>query len=278
MPHSETSASLLHKALGEPTVHFFLIAVLIFALNAIANRSNENLLEIDQREIDARIFMQEMAIGEALTDAQREFITASYIEEQILVQEALAINLDNDARIHDMLAQKMRHVLSGEIIQPSDEELLEYYQNNLERYRTLPTLNVMELVTDTREQLDPEVLNLLQQGAEAEQILELVAGNSSPLPNVNPLDLANIFSAEFSDQAFAASVGTWVGPFASNRGQHWLQVLEVIPSRLPSLEDIRDQVRLEWISDEEDVRLAQQIGELWEKYSIVITNEGSSEE
>lgn len=272
MTNPEAQQTLTRKAMREPTVHFFLIAVLIFGLSAIASRNTENLLEIDQREIEARIFMQEMATGEALTEAQRNFITASYIEEQILVQEALAMGLDNDARIHDMLAQKMRHVLSGDIIQPSPEELESYYQANQERYRSLATLNVMELVVNNREPLSAGQLALFQAGTSADEILIDIEGTSGPLPNVNALDLSNIFSQELSDQAFSASIGSWVGPFVSNRGQHWLQILDSMPSRLPPLDEISDQVRLEWIAEEEDGLLGQQIAELWEKYTVIITD------
>ena len=102
---------LHQKLMREPSVHFFIIALFIFALYAITQSGNENLLEIDQREIDARIFMQELSRGEELSLEQRELVTAFYIEEQILVREALSMELDNDERIHDILAQKMRHVL-----------------------------------------------------------------------------------------------------------------------------------------------------------------------
>ncbi|GIT21560.1 MAG: hypothetical protein CM1200mP40_12420 [Gammaproteobacteria bacterium] len=61
-------------------------------------------------------------------EEQRQLVATIYVEEQILVQEALALGLDNDARIHDMLAQKMRHVLSGNVIQPTELELESYYQ------------------------------------------------------------------------------------------------------------------------------------------------------
>lgn len=277
MVDNKSLASQATPLLQEPMLHFFLIALLIFGFYALANRSAEETLEIDQREIDARIFMQEMATGEALSEEQRQFVTASFIEEQILVQEALALGLDNDARIHDMLAQKMRHVLSGNIIQPSDEELENYYQANLERYRTLPSLDVMELVANSSDELPAAAQQLLAAGAPAEELLAVIDGDSDPLPNVNHLDLANIFSPELADQAFAANPGDWVGPFISNRGQHWLRILDITAARLPPLSEIRDRVRLEWINEEEEARLNEQIALLWDKYSVVIT-EGSNEQ
>ncbi|MDP6535460.1 MAG: peptidylprolyl isomerase [Gammaproteobacteria bacterium] len=272
MSESPSSESILRRLLREPTVHFFAIAIAIFAIYGISQSSNDKLLEIDQREIDARVFMQEMALGEPLTGEQRELITSLYVEEQILVREAMAMGLDNDARIHDMLAQKMRHVLSGDIIQPSADELNDYYNANMTRYRSLATVSVDELVFDSREALTDQLASLLEAGAEPQQLLELEDGNQAPLPNVNRLDLANIFDPAFADTVFAAETGEWSGPFTSNRGQHWLRITSRVEAHLPALEEITDLVRLDWIAEEEEARLQVQVDNLWDEYTIIITD------
>ena len=266
---------MIRWLMREPLMHFFLMALIIFASYGLSNRTQTVLLELDQVDIDGRLFMQEMATGQALSEEQREYFTAAFVEEQILVQEALKIGLDDDARIHDILAQKMRHVLSGDIIQPSEAELEAFYQANLERYRTLPTLDTDEIVFNSRETLPSDLLAQLAAGAEAESLLSQSPGNLDPLPNVNRLDLSNIFDEPFAEQVFAAGIGPWQGPFLSNRGQHWLQVKSRTESVLPSLGEIRDRVRLEWIAMEEDQRLQTEIERLWEQYTIRILNDNS---
>ena len=269
---TDQNISRLQSLLREPIFHFFIMALMIFAIYGISNKDRKSVLELDQREIEARLFMQEMASGQALNEEQREYLTSAFVEEQILVQEAIKMGLDNDARIHDILAQKMRHVLSGDIIQPSQEELQTFYNGNLERYRTLPSLDANEIVFNTREGLPDEVKNALASGADAAELLELEAGNADPLPNVNNLDLSNIFDDEFASRVFSAEIGAWQGPFLSNRGQHWLQVTSKSASRLPPLNEIRDRVRLEWIGAEEDLRLQVQINRLWDQYSVRISD------
>ena len=269
---TDQNISRLQSLLREPIFHFFIMALMIFAIYGISNKDRKSVLELDQREIEARLFMQEMASGQALNEEQREYLTSAFVEEQILVQEAIKMGLDNDARIHDILAQKMRHVLSGDIIQPSQEELQTFYNGNLERYRTLPSLDANEIVFNTREGLPDEVKNALASGADAAELLELEAGNADPLPNVNNLDLSNIFDDEFASRVFSAEIGAWQGPFLSNRGQHWLQVTSKSASRLPPLNEIRDRVRLEWIGAEEDLRLQVQINRLWDQYSVRIND------
>ncbi len=270
MPDSRT---LLQTALREPTLHFFLIAALIFLFYALGQSRAQNTLEINQSDIDTQLFLQELSSGQALSEEQRQYVTSRYIEDQILVREALDRNLDDDARIHDILAQKMRHILSGEIIQPTAEELETYYSANAERYRTFETITNDELVFNTREDLPDSIHKLLREGAEPEVMLALSPGNVAPLANVNPVDLANIFSDEFADSVLGASTGEWTGPFVSNRGQHWLRITDRKAASVPALEDIADRVRLDWIAEEEEARLQQQIDALWLRYRIVITDD-----
>jgi len=259
----------------EPTVHFLIIALFIFVLYAITQSRNENLLEIDQREIDARIFMQELSRGEELTREQRELVTAFYIEEQILVREALSMKLENDERIHDILAQKMRHVLSGNIIQPTNVELREYFEENSARFETPASLTLDELVFDSRDPLADSIVDALHLNTDADTLLSMSEGTVAPLPNVNSVDLANIFDQEFADRILAADLGQWQGPYVSNRGQHWLRVIEHTPAGIPALEAIADLVRLEWIAAEEEARLQQEVDKLWNEYTIVIRNSES---
>ena len=246
MKEPEKTKNLVDKLINEPTVHFFVISVVVFIVYAISNLNGDDVIELDQREIDARILMQEMVSGQPLTSEQQEFITASYVEEQILVKEAVELGLDNDARIHDMLAQKMRHVLSGDIIQPTPAELESFYSSNSELYRAPATVSVDELILDTRNEIPIEIQTLISEGVNSDEILEMASGSSAPLPNANHLDLSNIFAPEFADAVFQSQGNEWIGPFSSNRGQHFLKIIERSQERIPPMAEIADRVRLDW--------------------------------
>ena len=278
MKEPEKTKNLLDQLINEPTVHFFVIAVVVFIVYAISNNlSGDDVIELDQREIDARILMQEMVSGQPLTSEQQEFITASYVEEQILVKEAVELGLDNDARIHDMLAQKMRHVLSGDIIQPTPAELESFYSSNSELYRAPATVSVDELILDTRNEIPIEIQTLISEGVNSDEILEMASGSSAPLPNANHLDLSNIFAPEFADAVFQSQGNEWIGPFSSNRGQHFLKIIERSEERIPPMAEIADRVRLDWITQEEEIRLQQEVNKLWDRYEIIINDDGSAQ-
>ena len=277
MKEPEKTKNLVDQLMNEPTVHFFMIAVVVFIVYAISNLNGDDVIELDQREIDARILMQEMVSGQPLTSEQQEFITASYVEEQILVKEAVELGLDNDARIHDMLAQKMRHVLSGDIIQPTPAELESFYSSNSELYRAPATVSVDELILDTRNEIPIEIQTLMSEGVNSDEILEMASGSSAPLPNANHLDLSNIFAPEFADAVFQSQGNEWIGPFSSNRGQHFLKIIERSEERIPPMAEIADRVRLDWITQEEEIRLQQEVNKLWDRYEIIINDDGSAQ-
>ena len=277
MKEPEKTKNLVDKLINEPTVHFFVIAVVVFIVYAISNLNGDDVIELDQREIDARILMQEMVSGQPPTSEQQEFITASYVEEQILVKEAVELGLDNDARIHDMLAQKMRHVLSGDIIQPTPAELESFYSSNSELYRAPATVSVDELILDTRNEIPMEIQTLISEGVNSDEILEMASGSSAPLPNANHLDLSNIFAPEFADAVFQSQGNEWIGPFSSNRGQHFLKIIERSEERIPPMAEIADRVRLDWITQEEEIRLQQEVNKLWDRYEIIINDDGSAQ-
>lgn len=282
MTTTKPAYSILTSLTREPTVLFALLALMIFLLNALAGRNSgqeSSLLEIDRRELDARILMQEISQGEEASAQLKAQIEEAFIEEQILVREAIALGLDNDSRIHDMLAQKMRHVLSGGVIQPTDEELSSFYSENRDRYRSEARVSVDELVLDNEEQR-LSIASLLSSGASIEEILDALGqsddegSSAGRLNDASARDLSNIFSEEYSAQVFAADLLTWVGPFDSNRGQHWLRILERTPAATPPLQEIIDRVRLEWIAVEEESKLALEISALRDAYQIRIV-EGS---
>ena len=277
MKEPEKTKSLVDRLMNEPTVHFFMIAVIVFIVYAISNLSGNDVIELDQREIDARVLMQEMISGQPLTPEQQEFIAASYVEEQILVKEAVELGLDNDARIHDMLAQKMRHVLSGDIIQPTPAELESFYSSNSELYRAPATVSVDELILDTDNEIPIEIQTLISQGVNSDEILTIASGTSAPLPNANHLDLSNIFAPEFADAVFQSQGNEWIGPFSSNRGQHFLKIIERSEERIPPMAEIADRVRLDWITQEEEIRLQQEVNKLWDRYEIIINDDGSAQ-
>ena len=265
--------SLSRRLLREPTLHFVLLAAALFVVNAAVRSGSREVIEIDRGVVEARILLGEMRLGAPLPEDRRRQIEQAYIDEQVLVREALALGLELDARIHDILAQKMRHVLSGDVIQPTDDELRAYYQTNPTRYAPVPAVTVDELVVRSPDPLPETLADQLRRGVAADRLVSDLAGSRGVLSGTTRGDLTSMFSAEVAERVFRAESGQWVGPHHSVRGQHWLRVGARSDDTPPALDAVRDQVRLDWIADEEEARLEQRVAELRARYAIVYTGE-----
>ena len=274
---SAPMAKFFHRLGQEPTSYFVALAVLLLLLSALFNSSDDTTLVIDRRTIDGRILIMEMRSGRSLSQEQRQQIEDQYIGEQILVREARLLGLENDNRIYDILIQKVRHVLSGDVIQPSLADLRKYYQSNQQRYVSPPTVTLDEIVIRSKDSLPQTVLKLFTDGAPAEDIIGDQDGIQSLLPKIDSTDLINIFDPVIAEAVMQAQVGQWLGPHLSARGQHWLRIKERFETFTPDLESIHSRVRLDWVRDEEENRFQDYLLELREKTTIEFIGETTSE-
>ena len=276
MAHQTQARSAISRILREPTLHFMLLAALLFAISALIGSRNSNLVEVSRAEIAVRVVQLEAARGAPLTAEERQQVDEGYIKQAILVREALALGLENDAVIDDILVQKMLHVLSGDVIQPTDAEIEEYYETNHTRYTSAPAVTVDEIVVATAGPLPAALSALLRDGTPPEQLPSDLPMSQSVMSDVTLQGLTRILGEATAALVFSAEPGVWVGPHRTVRGQHWFRIRERSDSSLSPLEVIREEVRLDWIREHESTRLEQRFTDIRKRYTVVFTdgNEG----
>jgi hypothetical protein len=260
--------------LREPTLHFALLAGALFMIAALVGSDDGEVIEIDRAVVVATEAGIVAERGAPLTAEERQIVQRTLIDEEVLVREALARGLDQgDPRIRDILVQKMLHVLSADVIQPTDAELSAYYEANPERYGSSGMMTVDELVIPTADALPPALEKQLREGVPAEALVSELELTPRRIPDASPEDLMVVFGPETAALVSGAAAGTWVGPHRTVRGQHWFRVVERGAAGAPPLDEIREQVRLDWIAEEETARLERRVAELRDGYSVVITGE-----
>ena len=99
-------------------------------------------------------------------------------------------------------------------------------------------------------------------------VLETESSRIRPLPELRESELGSIFSPAFAREAIAAAP-KWSGPFASNRGQHWLRIIEMTPSHTPQFDEIKELVRAGWLQQAEAQQERELTEELVESYRII---------
>jgi hypothetical protein len=77
-------------------------------------------------------------------------------------------------------------------------------------------------------------------------------GDPSPFPRVQngrtPTEVAHLFGDGFAGALSAAERGRWTGPVSSRRGLHLVRVTEVRQARTPELDEVRADVRADWLT------------------------------
>ncbi len=240
--------------LSEPLSLFTLIGCALFLVNALF-APQERALLISDAEIEALLLLAELDKDAPLTTAEVETVTADYIAQQVLVAEAKVRGLDQDSRINVLLAEKMLHVLSAEVPQPSQTQLEEFYTRNQARYVQPESHRGEEIVLERNDK------------RELATVLETEPARIRPLPPLKQSELASIFSSAFADTAISAAP-QWAGPFDSSRGRHWLRILETAPSYTPQLNEIIELVRADWLRQAEQRQERELTEELIKSYRI----------
>ena len=275
MAEPTSATPLFRRILREPTSHFVLLAAVLFGANAALESWRGNVITIDPVQISVRIAELEAIRGAPLSPEERQLVEDAYIDEQVLVREALDMGLEADRRIDDILVQKMLHVLSGDVIQPTEDELRGFYEAHRTSYTSEPTLTVAEVVIAGDSPVAGDLVDQLRGGASAEQLAENADARSSVLRQVTGGDLRRLFGPVTAELILSANTEGWIGPHGTVRGQHWFRIIERTTPELPALESVRERVRLDWVADQEATRLNQRVRELRERYNIVIEEAGS---
>lgn len=266
-----SSERFVRRALREPTLHFALLAALLFLIGAVAKSLNRPVVEIDPRSVEFRIRQLERGRGAALNDNERRMAEDAYVDEQVLAHEARVRRLDDDEKIRAILYQKMLHVLSGDVPQPTDAELRRYFDDNRARYAGRPAVTVEDFLVGERFHS-----TAVKAGFDPDSIKPEGRLRRTVLTRVTEGELAWSFGEEMAAMVFAAETGSFVGPHPSADGEHWFRVIDRIDgTEAPPLDKIREQARFDWMAQKEESLLRKRIAEIRKRYSVRFT-QGSS--
>jgi hypothetical protein len=176
------------------------------------------------------------------------------------------MGLEADERIDDILVQKMLHILSGDVIQPTDAELEAFYEENRDAYSVDASVTIDEVVVPAGTEL-PRVLFT---GTPPEQLPPGSVISHRMMERQTFEDLAQIYGNAGASTVTSSETGDWWEVQETERGVHWVRVRERFGQTTPPLAVVRDAVRLDWIASREQARLLERVAEIRTAYTIVV--------
>jgi hypothetical protein len=249
------------KIIREPLFHFLLLGAAIFAVYGVATRHKTDKpgqILVTQGTIENLVTGFTRTWQRPPTEEELQGLVRDYIREEVAYREALAFGLDRDDMIVRRRLRQKLEFLSDELATrtgPSDGELQSFLQAHIGLFQFEPLFSFRQIY------FNPQLHggNLHHDIARALEDLERAGSRANTthlgdpfllersFENVSLSDVKRTFGDQFASAVAALQLGMWQGPINSGYGTHLVFVAQRSGSRLPALDEVRDQVRREWL-------------------------------
>lgn len=277
------------RLLHEPLLYFLLAGAALFAGHrwlqsgtATAAGAGEHRIEVTADDV-RQMTVSWLAAGRpAPTPEQTRRLIDAWVHDEILYREALALGLDeNDTIVKRRMVQKMEFLAEdlSALREPSDAELRTWFDGHAGRF-TMParvTFRHVYFSPDRRggpagaEAAAARALATLDgKPADAAAVGGDPFMGQSQYPEREPGDVAKDFGPAFADALFATAPGGWRGPLVSGLGAHLVFVETLVPARIPSFEEVADEVRTAWIADQREEWKRAAYDGMRRRYDVVL--------
>lgn len=266
-PSAGTSSSWLR----EPVLHFAVLAALLFVLDYFARQAQKEQIVVSRETAEFLIQQREdLELRELSPEERRETID-SFVEDEILYNEAYKRGLDRgDSRMRRNMILKMRGLLGGEVGEPTDEELREWYEQNRERFVRPPTLSLEQVFFGDPQAIPAGLPESLNAGLDPSTIGEDRFETPRNLVQVFQRELVGRFGPDAAGAILALDDDRWHGSFESPLGIHFVRVTGREPAMDPPYERVKPYLAGEWTLAQTRARIEREVESLRDDYEIVI--------
>lgn len=283
----------LNRAFRDPVFHLVVIGGLLFWADGVFNAAGDrsHVIEISEARLAWLKNASEKATGHPPTDEMLPHLIDSYVQEEVLYREALALDMQRDDLIvRRRLAQKMRFFVDSvaHSSAPDDEELRSFYDERRELFRKPERFSFSHhyFSSDRRGNAREDAAEALVElqgmvaksgGGSGSDRGSSFAGDPFMLPYHFAGQASQEVSRHFGDE-FAAGlsklpIGEWSGPVRSAYGWHLVRLTQKHESVVLPYEAVADKVLTQWQEGERLKANKQALARLQEKYQVVISPE-----
>jgi peptidyl-prolyl cis-trans isomerase C len=273
------------KVFREPLVLFLLIGFALFGMYGWMERGRSSagnyqiaLTLDDLKQLDISFVSQ---WHRQPTPDEFRGLVESFIRQEVLYREGLAMGLDKDDTIvKRRMAQKMEF-LSEDVAsahEPSTDELRAWYATNSQKFALADRATFRHLFFgfDRRGQ-NAESAAALALSQLKGQPEDSVIGKQLADPFMfqdyygdrAPDQLAKEFGPTFAIGLYKLQPGMWQGPVESGYGWHLIWIESLIPGRIPAFEEVEPDVKTAWLADQKAIEWQKAYAKMRAKYEVV---------
>ncbi len=196
----------------------------------------------------------EQQLGAAL---QEQGSTLEEFQQQQRTQ--VKIQLNNEA---------LRKDVAG-TIEPSDAKLASYFENNISKYQTQEQVRASHILVQD-EETATDLIQRLEAGANFAELANQYSTDTTSAEKGGDLGwfARGKMVPEFEEVVFSLEVGEISAPVKTNYGYHIIRLDERRSAHTPILEEVRDQVRDDFIAEKTDERFNEWYEEIHAQATI----------
>ncbi len=263
--------------MNKKVLSFFLIGFLIYLFDYSFNENeDENVITIYDDEIQVLIKNWNEQVGRPPREEDIRGIIDQLVEEEILYREAVKLGLDkNDIIVKRRLAQKLMFLRDSlEPITPTTESLVEYYEENQEKYLIEELYTFSQIYfsfSPSSQERAKTSLSESQNGSEPTGGEPFMLGKN--FVNRTKKEITRDFGNKFSEALVKLQLGKWHGPIKSSYGDHLVILINSSDSKQLNFEEAKSFVITDFLAEKNKKNQDNYLASLKEKYNVVIESD-----
>jgi hypothetical protein len=259
-------------------VLFAVVGAALYGIWVLAAPADVETVRIEPAALRALETQQAELLGRPLTEEEIEEVREGYIEDEVLLHEALNRGLHlSDGRTRRRLTRIMRGALTETIADPSVAQLQAYFRDNIERFTSSESARIEQVMFPWGDEISEEelgrILGELRAGADPEFFGTTSFTFGRELRRQTRADLVRAFGAAFADWVEQMPTGEWRGPVESVQGIHLVRITERHPPEVATFENVERYLRQEWVMSKTRELQQEGIDEIRSRYRIEIVEE-----
>ncbi|RLA70264.1 MAG: hypothetical protein DRG30_09400 [Epsilonproteobacteria bacterium] len=265
--------------LYEPLFHFIILGGVVYLYFNLVGDAEETLkerVEVTPYETQKIKLDFKKSYNYDINPEQLRAFKARKIYEKIALSEAYALGLDRqDEEIASRLLKRMNFIMinTSEILEPSEEELLKYYKNNLEDYSKLESISFSHVyfvnVKDVKIKETFELLKIAKVTADKAAYFGNVFKPSNHILNINYKKVEETYGKYFAYKLFNLKKGLWHEGVHSKYGLHLVYVTSKNVSEAYDFDEVQDRVYEDYKSERLRERFETSYDNFKSKYSVI---------
>ena len=278
------NARRIRILLREPLLHFALLGAVLFALHGWLGESgalSTQTIVIDGGRVEQLAAGFALMHGRAPIADELQVLVDDAVKEEIFYREALAQGLDRDDVIVRRRMRQKLEFLSEDIdpiSEPTEAQMQAWLDAHPARFRIEPRYTFDQVF------LDPSTHGASLAADAAALRLRLRSGTSAGEATIgDPLLIARRFDdapaaglraqfgARFTTTLDALAPGAWEGPIKSGYGVHLVRLVRRDAARAPTLHEVRQDVRREWMHAQREAANASYYASLRKRYDVRVS-------